>query len=69
MFFKDLREASPWREENADDLVCVDNHSDIAGLMTKCWYGNILPVYHRFIGRHFKVRSYSTTTNIRSKQH
>lgn len=56
MFFKDRREASPWQEDNADDLLSVVEHTEVAGAFaTKSWYSYILPRFHRWIGRHFKV--------------
>lgn len=52
--FLEGRETYPWRKENFGDLVCLSENSCEAALFTQMWRNGTIPLYHRYIGRHFK---------------
>ena len=53
MFLK-ARESFPWRKEHFADLVCLSENSSEVALFTRVCRNGILPLYHRYIGRHIK---------------
>lgn len=48
------REVGPWRLESFADLVCLSENTHDSDLFTRMWRNGLIPLYHRYIGRHIR---------------
>lgn len=52
--FLPAREVNPWGEEHFADLVCLTENTHDSDLFTRMWRNGLIPLYHRYVGRHIR---------------